>query len=101
MRPMVVLLMLGCLIGACATSDSSTLVGSVIGVDGDLVDVHSFVVLSDGESFEFLPALDVEFSIPLAHLRDHLRSGEGVKVTYRDVEGVLVATDVVDATGRH
>ena len=101
MRSLVVLLMLGCLAGACAIGDDSTLVGSVIGVDGDLVRVHSFVVLSDGESFEFLPALDVEFSIPLAHLRDHLRSGGGVRVTYHEVEGVLVATDLEDATGPH
>jgi hypothetical protein len=101
MRFLAALLLASLLAGACASTGNSTLVGSVIAVDGDLVDVRTFEVLSDGASFEFRPALDGNFSIPLVHLRDHLRSGEPVRVTYREVEGELVASDVVDAEARH
>lgn len=101
MKRGAVLLIVGLLVGACARADNATAVGSVIAVDGDLVSVHSFTVLSGGETLEFIPALGENFSIPLVHLRDHLRSGETIRVTYHEVEGVLVATDVVDALGSH
>ena len=65
-------------------------------VSGDLVQVDSFTVLSEGVAHTFIPE-EGGFSIPLPHLRDHLRSGEAVEVVFVEVDGVLIASDVVDA----
>jgi hypothetical protein len=72
-------------------------VGSIIEVSGDLIEVSSFTVLSDGSAYAFIPEEGATFSIPLPHLREHLRSGEAVRVTFTEVDGVLLASDVVDA----
>lgn len=78
-------------------ADSGQLTGIVIGVDGDLTDVRTFEVLSDGDRFVFEPSPDGDYAFPLSHLRDHLRSGEPVAVEYEDVEGVLTAMRINDA----
>ena len=85
------------LVLALLPSDSGQLTGIVIAVDGDLTTVHSFEVLSDGKRRVFEPAPDGEFAFPLAHLRDHLRTGERIAVEYETVDGVLLATLVTDA----
>lgn len=78
-------------------SDSGQLTGIVIAVDGDLTTVHSFEVLSDGDRLVFEPSPDGDFAFPLAHLRDHLRTGEPIAVEYESVDGVLLAMRVSDA----
>lgn len=82
---------------ALLPSDFGQLTGIVIAVDGDLTTVRSFEVLSDGERLVFEPSPEGEFAFPLAHLRDHLRSGEPIAVEYEVVDGVLVAMRVSDA----
>lgn len=78
-------------------SDNGQVTGIVTAVDGDLTTVRSFEVLSDGERVTFEPSPDGDFAFPLAHLRDHLRTGEPVAVEYEWVDGVLMATRVTDA----
>lgn len=82
---------------ALLPSDSGQLTGIVIAVDGDLTEVRSFEVLSDGERRVFEPAPDGDFAFPLSHLRDHLRTGDPIDVEYERVDGVLLATHVSDA----
>ncbi len=76
---------------------SGQLTGLVVAVDGDLTEVRSFDVLSDGERTSFAPAPDGVFDFPLGHLREHLRTGEPVTIEYEHREGVLTATRVSDA----
>jgi len=84
---------------ACATSASTEgeVVGVVSEVTGDLSGVESFVVLdSNGDSHKFIPGdgMTVMGSPPM-HLRDHLISGEPVKVLYHDgPDSELIADDV-------
>jgi len=78
-------------------ADSGQLTGIVIAVDGDLTEVRSFEVLSEGDRFVFEPSPEGDYAFPLSHLRDHLRSGEPVAVEYERVEGILKATRVNDA----
>lgn len=82
---------------ASCGGSGDNLTGSIIEVSGDLVQVDSFTVLSEGAAHTFVPQEGAKFSIPLPHLRDHLRSGEAVEVTYSEVDGVLIASNVVDA----
>jgi hypothetical protein len=78
-------------------ADSGQLTGIVIAVDGDLTTVRSFDVLSEGDRFVFEPAPDGDFAFPLAHLRDHLRTGEPIAVEYERVDGALLAMRVSDS----
>ncbi len=82
---------------AVMPSTSGQLSGIVIDVEGDLTEVQSFEVLSDGERFIFEPARDGEFAFPLPHLREHLRTGEPVAIEYERIDGVLMAMRVSDA----
>jgi hypothetical protein len=77
--------------------DSGQLTGIVLGVDGDLTEVRSFEVLSDGDRWIFAPSPDGDYEFPLGHLRDHLRTGDPVYVEFERVDGVLVAMRVSDA----
>lgn len=81
---------------ALIPSDSGQLTGIVTAVDGDLTEVRSFEILSDGDRFVFEPSPDGDFAFPLPHLRDHLRSGEPVAVEYERGDGVLIAMSVTD-----
>ncbi len=94
-RNIAALAIVGTLLASCAGS-GTTVIGSIIEVSGDLVQVDSFTVLSEGVAHTFIPE-EGGFSIPLPHLRDHLRSGEAVEVVFVEVDGVLIASDVVDA----
>lgn len=82
---------------ALIPTDSGQVSGLVVAVDGDLTEVRSFEVLSDGDRFVFVPSPEGDFAFPLPHLRDHLRSGDPVAVEYERVDGVLLATHVSDA----
>jgi len=75
----------------------ATVTGAVIAVDGDLAAVSSFTVLAEtGDELTFSPSPDGDYAFPLPHLRDHLRSGEPVRVSYVDGGGTLIAVAVTD-----
>jgi hypothetical protein len=82
---------------ACAGDDSASEVsvsGVVTEVTGDLSVVSSFVVLDgDGDSHLFYPEQGLLFlGGPLAHLRDHVLSGERVTVIFEETsDGRLIA----------
>ena len=82
---------------ALLPSESGQLTGIVTAVDGDLTTVQSFEVLSGGDRLVFEPSRDGDFAFPLAHLRDHLRTGEPIAVEYENIDGVLTAMRVSDA----
>ena len=94
-RNSAALAIVGILLASCAGS-GTTVIGSIIEVSGDLVQVDSFTVLSEGVAHTFIPEEGGAFSIPLPHLRDHLRSAEAVEVTFFEADGVLIASDVTD-----
>lgn len=84
---------------SCATDDATDgeVVGIVTEVTGNLSDIESFVVLDDdGDSHKFTPADGMTVvGAPASHLRDHILSGEPVRVIYHEgPEGELVADDV-------
>lgn len=88
------------LLAACRGGEAGTATGVVVEVEGNLEQVTSFtVVAEDGERLRFLPhPAGVDAPFPLPHLRDHLRSGEPVRVEWvRSEEGELLATSVDDA----
>jgi hypothetical protein len=89
----------------CASEDSGAsdeVVGVVAEVTGDLTHVESFVVLDDeGNSHLLTPAEGLLFyGGPLSHLRDHIVSGERVRVTFEEgAYGAMTATLIVHADG--
>lgn len=89
------------LAGCSATPDSvREVVGVVTGVTGNLTDIESFVVLdSEGNSHLFEPADGMTVNgAPPSHLRDHLVSGETVRVFFHEgSSGTRIADDVMDA----
>lgn len=80
---------------ACSQT-SGTARGIVTGVDGSLDDITSFVVLVEGEPLEFTPSPDGEYEFPLAHLREHQRTGEPVLVGWEIVGSVRYALTLAD-----
>lgn len=82
-----------------ACSGQTTVVGRVIEVDGDLSTVDSFTVVTEGgETLTFEPDPFGRYPFPLPHLREHLVSGELLRVDYRPAEdGTLVAVALDDA----
>lgn len=83
---------------ACGGSDKAV-EGRLAEVDSDLLVVRSFVLLTDdGERLDFTVEPGATFhGGPLAHIRDHLLSGESVVVFYEERDGGLVATGVEDS----
>lgn len=80
--------------------------GTVVAVEGDLTTVTSFDVQTEGGGrMTFVPepgltrfaADDSGEGAHLTHLRDHLRDGHPVVVTYRVEDGVNVAIRVEDS----
>lgn len=74
----------------------------VVSVDGDLMEVESFVVLTgDGDRSTLVPEEGLATfgdGAPLSHLSEHIRSGVPVVVAYTRIEdGTLVAVAVDDA----
>ena len=97
-RAVAVLLLV---LAACSTGDEGRADGVVIDLVGGISSIESFTVrLGDGTDRIFEPAPGILFhgAAPLAHLRDHLVSGERVEVRFRTLDdGTLLALDVGDA----
>ncbi len=101
-RAVVAVLVAGMLLGACGDADGGPprAEGVVIEVDGDLLEVRSFVMLTDdGERLTFVPEPGLRFNdgAPLSHLQEHATFGTAVIVDYEDDGGRLVAVAVRDA----
>ncbi len=84
-------------VAASGDQASGQITGIVVSVDGDLTEVRSFEVLSNGDRIRLEPSADGEFDFPLPHLRDHLRAGDPVAVEFERVNGALMATRISDA----
>lgn len=92
----------GCGSGDSPDTAEDHIEGIVTEVTGDLTTVVSFVVLDDdGDSYLFTPEDGLLFyGGPLSHLRDHIITGERVRVIYdRGAYGDLIATSVLHADG--
>ncbi len=88
-RPLLAVLTAGALLAACGDANGRTprAEGVVIEVDGDLLEVRSFVLVTeDGERLTFVPAPGLRFSdgAPLSHLQEHATFGTLVVVDYED-----------------
>jgi len=86
--------------GEAASQDE--VVGVVTEVTGDLAEIESFVVLdAEGNSHKFTPGDGLTvMGAPPSHLRDHVVSGEPVKVIFHaSPDDELIADDVVHAGG--
>ena len=80
MRSLVGILLLVALLGGCG--DGDRVQGIVIGVEGDLTTVESFVLRGDdGEVLTIVPAEDGDFGFPLPHLNEHRSSLSPIVVT--------------------
>jgi hypothetical protein len=78
------------------TVTEKTVTGMVLeAVERSLVEIELLKVRDDtGKAWEF--ATEGNVGISAAHLRQHQVMGEGVVVTYKVVDGRLIATDVRD-----
>ena len=102
--PVMLLTALGLAIGACGgdPGDDEQIVVevAVISVDGTLTEITGFTLrLSDGTDLIFVPAEGVLFhgNAPISHIRDHLGSGQPLRVGYVVLEnGILSAVLVED-----
>jgi hypothetical protein len=99
-RAAVVLLAL-LLAGACA-GEEMRVTGTVTMIIGDLTGITSFEVRPSGEDpITFEPDDELDFfsdgTTPMAHLFEHVQTGQPVRVTYRVEGGVNVAIAVEDA----
>lgn len=88
--------LLAVLVSGCRSVPDDAMRGLVVEVSGDLNDVDSFTVLVEDERIVFVPSPDGDYAFPLAHLRDHLRSGEPVAVGWELVDGEYIATSIDD-----
>ncbi len=71
--------------------------GMIVAVGGTGSDVPSFTVEARGRSYEILTASDVEYGFDLAHLREHERMSEPVRVRLEERDGRLYALRIDDA----
>ena len=99
-RSVLAFVALAILLTACGApvGVDGEIVGIVTEVTGDLSGVESFVVLDpNGDSHKFTPADGMTVvGGPPFHLRDHLLSGEAVRVIYHEgTGGELIAEDVL------
>lgn len=90
------------LFAGCSTAEESSgeVIGIVTEVTGDLTNIESFVVTDgSGDSFKFVPGQGMTVAGgPVSHLRDHVVSGEQVKVLFHSgAQSELIADDVQDA----
>ena len=70
--------------------------GIVTSVEGNFDDITSFVVLVEGDPLEFTPSPEGDYDFPLAHLREHQRTGEPVLVDWEMVGSVRYALSLAD-----
>lgn len=96
MRRLSGVLLLALALGGCART-SGTTIGVVTAVEGDLVDITSFRVLSSGSQIEFLPIPGQEYGIDLPHLREHLRTAEQIIVEWELTDDLRYAISISDA----
>ena len=92
----------GCSSDAGTDGAGDHIEGIVTEVTGDLTTVESFVVLDDdGNNHLFTPEQGLLFyGGPLSHLRDHIVTGERVRVLFdRGAYGDLIAPSVLHADG--
>lgn len=85
-----------------AGSGGTSVEGIVSEVTGDLSNVETFVVLDDqGNSHLFTPEPGLLFyGGPLTHLRDHIVTGQRIKVTFEDsAYGEMTAVLIEHADG--
>ncbi len=93
----LLLILLCCvLMVGCGREPEGTVVGLVTGVDGDLAGVDGFTLLTDDGEISLTVGDSTRFLFPQPHLREHLRSGEPVRVEYASVDGLLHALTVDD-----
>jgi hypothetical protein len=81
---------------AC-TQNGGTAQGVVVAVEGDLTEVSSFTLLVEGDQLTFVPVPEGDYPYPLSHLRDHLRDGAPVLVTWERSGDKLLALKLEDA----
>jgi hypothetical protein len=83
------------------TALETEVVGLVTGVEGSgPADVDRFSLRADDGrrlTFEIRPGQLGPTAFPPPHLREHLASGQKVRVAYVAQDGALVATDLQDA----
>lgn len=89
------ILLLVLLVVACAQT-SGTSRGIVLGVEGSLEEVTSFIVLIEGEEITFVPVEEGDYDFPLSHLREHQRTGEPILVTWELDDGSRKALALAD-----
>jgi hypothetical protein len=89
---------------ACAADetgnpDRQQFVGVVTAVEGNLQRIDEFeILLSDGSTMVVVPADGLTFEGgPLAHIQDHLRSGEPVRLTVDRADGAAVVYEIGDS----
>jgi hypothetical protein len=83
------------MVAACSQS-GGTMVGIVVAVEGDLSAVSSFTLLVEGDTFEFIPVEGGKYAFPLPHLREHLRDGTPVRVSWERRGDDLAAISLED-----
>ncbi len=83
------------LLVACTQSEGTT-IGVVTAVDGTLVEIESFTVLAAGTEITFVPIEGQEYEFPLAHLREHQRTGELLVVDWELRDKTKYAISLTD-----
>lgn len=83
------------LLVSCTQSQGTT-VGVVTGVDGSLTEIESFTVLAAGAEITFVPIEGKEYEFPLAHLREHQRTGELLVVDWELRDETKYAMSLTD-----
>ncbi len=94
-RSSVAVVVASLLLAACS-SQSGTVDGIVVNVEGTLTEVNAFTVLAGGEEMAFRTLDDGDYEFPLPHLSEHQRTGEPVQVDWVEREGVRYAVAVRD-----
>lgn len=92
---LILISMLTAALAACSAG-SGTVRGVVLSVDGDLQTVTGFTLLVEGDEMSFVPVDDGDYAFPLAHLREHQRTGEPVLVGWESIDGRFHALSVDD-----
>lgn len=82
---------------ACGSSTEDGVTGIVVDVQGELDDVEQFTVLVDGERMVLETTPEADYAFPVAHLREHLRSGAPVLVRWEEQGDRRIATFIDDA----
>lgn len=95
----LVVLVVAVVVPACGgVGRGPSLTGVVVDVDGDLEGVERFTLLTDdGTRIVFFVTDETTFhGGPLSHLREHITSGEPVRVGYEKRDTRYVALSISD-----